>query len=94
MTSWVLPEGPDPIGSGAGMASWTLAQGNDAAQPSPGPGPWDSGFQERLLIVCRVPFEHKSLWRTVHNEARRALRVGSITHSTDGTASLIQKWNP
>lgn len=35
MTSWVLPEGPDPIGSGAGMASWTLAQGNDAAQARP-----------------------------------------------------------
>lgn len=30
--SWVLPEGPDPISSGAGIASWALAQGNDAVQ--------------------------------------------------------------
>lgn len=30
--SWVLPEGSDPNSSGTGMASWTLAQGNDAIQ--------------------------------------------------------------
>lgn len=61
------------------MASWTLAQGNDAVQCR-GVVSRILAIQERLLCVCRVLYENKVFRKKTgaHCRAHRALSIDRV----------------